>query len=122
MTRKAMKTTPTIGSSAAKTGGAAARGWVESTDRVSSCDIQVRQTIGHLSSGCSRDRAAPVVILRKRCALLTGISHAALKLKECARSGDQPWADRVIAKAFLPASSFISSLQRVDCWQAQNST
>ena len=53
------------------------------------------------SSGCSRDRAAPVVFLRKKCALLSGISHVALE--ECARSGNQPWADGVIAKAFAPA-------------------
>src|SRR6516225_3403179 len=109
-----------MGSRVNTTEGAGSRGREESTDMVDTCDI-----------GSARpstiDLVAALVIVRRlsySCGKgvlyqLTGISRAALE--ECARSGDQPWADRVIAKAFTPSSSFISSLQRINCWQAQNS-
>jgi hypothetical protein len=36
---------------------------------IETCDIEFGKTVGHRSGGCSRDRAAPVVFLRKSGAL-----------------------------------------------------
>ena len=61
-----MKTTALIGNSGIKTERLASLGSEELADMADACVIQGAESIGRESSGCSRDRAAPVVFLRKR--------------------------------------------------------
>jgi hypothetical protein len=71
ITRKAVKTTAMIGSSGARTGGAAACGRDELTDMIETCEIEFGKTVGHrsgwlLSGSCGACR----ILAEKRCALL----------------------------------------------------
>src|SRR6516165_955398 len=72
MTRKAIKTTATIGSNAVTTEGAAAGGREEVTDMVNACDMEARRDHRPSTKWLLSGACGPCRILAQKCVLLRG--------------------------------------------------